>query len=280
VKRAGSRRTATSTGLYLTGIRRAAGPRGPARFPLTLPIFRDLERLDFRARVTFLVGENGCGKSTLLEGLAAGSAAVAVGGRDLERDPTLAAAWAFARGFRFRRARHPRVCLFLRAEDVFGFTLRLREDMEGLREVEDELRAARPEGSGGQRRAVAAAAGQRAALERRYGAEPDARSHGETFLYLLQQRLQPRGLYFLDEPETPLSPTRVLALLALLHERAAQDCQFVIATHSPILMALPGAEIVLLEDDAIATIAYADVEHVRITRAFLDDPESFLRRLV
>jgi predicted ATPase len=279
VKRAGSRRTGAATGLFLTGLRRGGRPREPDRFPLSLSIFRSLERLDFRARVTFLVGENGCGKSTLLEGLAAGTGAVAAGGRDLERDPTLAAARVFAGAFRLQRARHPRVTLFLRAEDVFGFTLRVRDQMDGLRGVEDELRAALPEGSWGQRLAVGAAAKERAALARRYGPDPDARSHGETFLHLLQQRLQPRGLYFLDEPETPLSPTRVLALLAILRDRTAQDCQFVIATHSPILMALPHAQLLLLEGGTIAPIAYEDVEHVRITRAFLDDPSNFLRRL-
>jgi predicted ATPase len=280
VKRRASRRPAAArTGIFLTGIRRAAGPRGSERFPFTLPLFRDLARLDFRAPVTFLVGENGCGKSTLLEGLAAGAGAVAAGGRDLERDPTLAGARAFARAYRFARARHPRASLFIRAEDVFGFTLRVSGAIEELRDAEAELRASRPEGSWGQRLAMGAAAKERAALVRRYGADPDARSHGETFLHLLQQRLTPGGLYFLDEPETPLSPTRVLALLAILRDRVAADCQFVIATHSPILMALPGADLLLLEDGAIAPVAYADVEHVRITRAFLDDPESFLRRL-
>jgi predicted ATPase len=279
VKRAGSRKATARAGLFLTGIRRAGAVREPAPFPFTLPLFRDLERLDFRAPVTFLVGENGCGKSTLLEGLAAGAGAVAAGGRDIERDPTLAGARAFARAFRFPRLRHPRATLFIRAEDVFGFTLRVGGEIEGLRAMEDELRASRPEGSWGQRLAMATAAKERAALTRRYGAAPDARSHGETFLHLLQQRLVPRGLYFLDEPETPLSPTRVLALLALLRDRAAEDCQFVIATHSPILMALPQADIRLLEDGAIAPVAYPDVEHVRITRAFLDDPASFLRRL-
>jgi len=279
VKRAGSRRAAAASGIFLTGIRRAAAGREPDRFPLTLPLFRALDRLDFRARVTFLVGENGCGKSTLLEGLAAGVGAVAAGGRDLERDPTLAGARTFARAFRFQRARHPRTTLFLRAEDVFGFTLRVRRDIEGLSDVEAELRSTLREGSWGQRLATGTAAKERAALTRRYGADPDARSHGETFLHLLQQRLQPRGLYFLDEPETPLSPTRVLALLAILKDRTAQDCQFVIATHSPILMALPGAQILLLEADSITPIEYGLVEHVRITRAFLDDPESFLRRL-
>ncbi|MGH7317923.1 MAG: AAA family ATPase, partial [Candidatus Rokuibacteriota bacterium] len=76
MKRAGSRRTAAGSGMFLTGIRRAGAPRPPVRFPFTLPLFRDLEHLDFRAPVTFLVGENGCGKSTLLEGLAAGVGAV------------------------------------------------------------------------------------------------------------------------------------------------------------------------------------------------------------
>lgn len=155
----------------------------------------------------------------------------------------------------------------------------MRDDIEGLHAIEEELRGAFREGSWGQRLATGAAAKERAALVRRYGADPDARSHGETFLHLLQQRLVPRGLYFLDEPEAPLSPTRVLALLAILRDRVAEGCQFVIATHSPILMALPKAEILLLERDTIAPIDYADVEHVRITRAFLDDPESFLRRL-
>ncbi len=279
MKRAGSRKAAAPSGIVLTGVRRADGRREPDRFPLTLPIFRGLERLDLRARVTFLVGENGCGKSTLLEGLAAGAGAVAVGGRDLERDPSLAAARAWARAFRVQRARHPRVTLFLRAEDVFGFTQRVRRHMEELAEDEAELRGSLREGSWGQRLATGAVAGQRAALGRRYGADPDARSHGETFLHLLQQRLRPRGLYFRDEPVTPLSPTRVLALLAMLRDRVADDCQFVVATHSPILMALPGAEILLLEGETIAPIRYEAVEHVRITRAFLDDPESFLRRL-
>ena len=279
MKRAGSRKAAPASGIFLTGIRRAGPLREPDRFPFTIPFFRAVARHYLPAWVTFLVGFTGWAFSTWPVGLGAGVGAVAAGGRDLERDPTLAGARTFARAFRCRRLRHPRATLFLRAEDVFGFTLRVQRDIEGLGEVEDELRGALREGSWGQRLATGSAAGQRAALVRRYGADPDARSHGETFLHLLQQRLQPRGLYFLDEPETPLSPTRVLALLAILRDRAAQDCQFVIATHSPILMALPGAEILLLEGETIAPIEYREVEHVRITRAFLDDPESFLRRL-
>jgi predicted ATPase len=124
------------------------------------------------------------------------------------------------------------------------------------------------------------ARGQRVALARRYGADPDARSHGETFLALLQTRLVPNGLYFLDEPETPLSPTRVLALIALFADRVRHGCQFVIATHSPLLMALPDATILLAEDGRLRPIAWNDLDHVRVTRAFLNDPAAMLRRLL
>jgi predicted ATPase len=116
-------------------------------------------------------------------------------------------------------------------------------------------------------------------LTKKYGVDPVARSHGETFLELLDKRLRPRCLYFLDEPETPLSPTRVPGLLSLIKGRAARDCQFVIATHSPILMAVPKAEILLFEDATIRSVPYEEVEHVRITRAFLRSPEKFLRQL-
>ena len=121
--------------------------------------------------------------------------------------------------------------------------------------------------------------GQAAQLAGTYGADPDARSHGETFLHLLQARLKPDGLYFLDEPETPLSPSRVLALIIMLEEAVAHGSQFVVATHSPILLALPGAVILSADGGVLRQVAWDDLEHVRVTRAFLSDPESVLRRL-
>lgn len=248
------------------------------RFPWTLPLMRDLETLAFTTPVTFLVGENGSGKSTLLEGIAAGMDAVAAGAHDLRRDPTLRAARDLAAGFVFVRRRHARIRLFLRAEDVFGYTGRLTSDMAELGEIEQEL-AKLPEGSG-RDRATGMARAQRAALAQRYGADPDGRSHGETFLALLQTRLVPNGLYFLDEPETPLSPTRVLALIALLAQRVRQGCQFIIATHSPILMAMPHSVILLAETGRLRPAAWNDLEHVRVTRAFLNDPQATLRRLL
>ena len=244
-----------------------------------MPLIAGLAELAFITPVTFLVGENGSGKSTLLEGLAAGMDAVAAGRHQIATDPTLAAAREFARGYVFVRRAHARTRLFIRAEDVFGFTQRVADDMDGLAADAADLDAAIP-GDYGKTLAVGAVQGQRGALARDYGDNPDGRSHGETFLAVLGRRLVPRGLYFLDEPETPLSPTRVLALIALLAGRAAQGCQFIIATHSPLLMALPGATVLLTDGGTLRPTAWDDLEHVRVTRAFMADPAALLRKIL
>jgi predicted ATPase len=240
-----------------------------------------LRKLEFTAPVTFFVGENGSGKSTLLEALAVAAEAIALGAADLETDPTLAAARTLAANLTLSLGTpRPVTRLFVRAEDVFGFVKRVSEEMHGLRELESGYLAEGPPPRGsGLERAAGSVAGQRGALARRYGADPDARSHGETFLAFLQQRVVRRGLYFFDEPETPLSPTRVLALIAMLRDAVAEGSQFVIATHSPILMATPGADIRLFDGETIRTVAYDEVEHVRVTRDFLNAPERYLRHL-
>ena len=107
----------------------------------------------------------------------------------------------------------------------------------------------------------------------------DTQSHGESFLRFFGERLVPNGTYFLDEPEAPLSPARQLSFLALLKELVAADGQAIIATHSPILLAFPGAVILSFDGDTIAQVAYEDLDHVRLTRDFLADPEAFLRHL-
>jgi len=116
-------------------------------------------------------------------------------------------------------------------------------------------------------------------MERRYGRDPDARSHGQAFINLFQQRFVPGGLYLLDEPEAPLSPQNQIGLLAVLLEMVEQDAQFVIATHSPILLAFPGAVIYSFDHVPVAAVAYGDLDHVTLTRDFLNDPSAFLRRL-
>ena len=266
--------------VFLSAIRRRPDfSADAASFPWSLPIVQRLEELRFDAPVTFLVGENGSGKSTLLEGIAAGMDAVAAGRRDLQRDPSLQAARAFAAGFLFVRRRHARTRLFLRAEDVFGFTQRVGDAMAELQDDAAAFAQSIPEGYG-RRLAVGVVQGQRAAFARAYGENPDGRSHGETFLSVLQRRLVPNGLYFLDEPETPLSPSRVLALIALIAHRVAGGCQFIIATHSPMLMALPGATILLAEDGHLRPTAWDELEHVRVMRTFLADPEAVLQKVL
>lgn len=255
---------------FLTEVARRDDVPDDDVFPWSLPLVRRLGRLRFGLAVTFFVGENGSGKSTLLEALAVAAGAVALGGSDVESDPTLHAARTLATGLTLTRSGRPRAKLFLRAEDVFGYTQRLGREMAELAETADGFAGTHAHGY---------IAAQRRALVTRYGADPDARSHGETFLALLGARLVPAGLYFLDEPETPLSPVRVIGLLAMLFDAAATGSQFIIATHSPILMALPGATLLEFADGEIRSVAYDDLEHVRVTRDFLNAPQRYLRHL-
>lgn len=257
--------------MFLREVRRNDEPvANEDAFPWSLPFVRAFERLQLRAPVTFFVGENGSGKSTLLEALAVAADAAALGGKEVRDDPTLGAAREFASGLILSRVGRPRARFFLRAEDVFGYTKRLAREMGDLGETARGFAGTRAYGY---------IAAQRGALSGRYGDDPDARSHGETFLALLQARIVPKGLYFLDEPETPLSPARVLALLAILADAVTRGSQFVIATHSPILMALPGADIRLFAGGTITPVAYEDVEAVRLTRDFLNAPQRYLRGL-
>jgi predicted ATPase len=268
---------ALDAALHLRSLRLPLEARERDGFPFCLPLIRSLDELVFSAPVTFFVGENGTGKSTLLEGIAAGLGCVAAGSADLARDPTLVAARALGQELRLvRSGRKPR-SFFLRLEDLLGFTQKVNADGEEL----DELARHYDETLTGYGRGLAMgmAKGQRAALTARYGENADARSHGETVLELLRSRIVPGGLYLLDEPETPLSPLRQLALLSLLREMVGKECQFLVATHSPILMALPGASILVFEEGRIEERPWDEVEHVALTRDFLRDPEAFLRRL-
>jgi predicted ATPase len=117
-------------------------------------------------------------------------------------------------------------------------------------------------------------------MERRYGADFDANSHGQSFLKLFQSRFVPGGLYLLDEPEAPLSPQSQLALLAMIGAMVAQNAQFIIATHSPILLAFPGARIYNFDATPVQAVAYEDLDHVRITRDFLNAPERYLNQIL
>ncbi|GAA0452102.1 AAA family ATPase [Alkalibacillus silvisoli] len=116
-------------------------------------------------------------------------------------------------------------------------------------------------------------------LEKLYGEGLEYLSHGESFLNLFQARFQPKGLYILDEPEAPLSPLKQLTLISMIKEMITENAQFIIATHSPILMAIPEAEILSIENGTLKKVSYDELEHVTLTRDFLNNPETFLRHL-
>jgi len=263
--------------IYLREIKLKREIKSQSPFPMSLPIVQNLQNLVFDAPVTFFVGENGSGKSTLLESIAAGMNAITIGSADIQQDVTMRHARELARHIRFVRNRRPKRGFFFRAEDAFGFTKRVIDSAKELDELEQEYD--RSLTGSGRLRAAGMARGQRMALEGRYGEDPDAFSHGESFLNVLQTRMVPEGLYIMDEPETPLSPLRQLALMSLIKQKLEDDCQFIIATHSPILMAFPGAKIYAFNKDNISAVDYDDVEHVVLTKAFLNNPEAYLRRL-
>jgi predicted ATPase len=115
----------------------------------------------------------------------------------------------------------------------------------------------------------------------RYGyRQLHTRSHGEAFLALVQNRFEGHGLYLLDEPEAALSPQRLLSLLVAIHDLVELDSQFILATHSPIVMAFPGAEIKLFDETGVRSVDYRDTEHYQITKQFINDPERMLKYLL
>ena len=252
-------------------------------FPFGVPAIAALETLRFDTPVTCFVGENGSGKSTLLEAIAWAAELVAAGSEGLDRDETLGHVHALGDALRLTWGRRTRRGFFLRAEDFFGWVKTTRTRMTEL--ASDAERATREAAQAGahegeQDRVSAPLRGSLAAMRDRYGENPDAASHGEQFLTFFKSRFVPGGLYLLDEPEAPLSPQSQLAFVSLVKELSeTQDAQFVIATHSPIVMATPGATLLSFDSHPPAPIAWDDVEHVTLLRDFLRNPEAFLRHL-
>lgn len=249
-------------------------------FPFNVPVIRALNEIEFHAPVTFFVGENGSGKSTLMETIACAAGSVTVGSESVKTDPSLAHIRKLAGRLRLTWTKRTHKGFFLRAEDFFGYAKQMARTQQ---ELEDDLRKVDDEYTGRSKLAKDLAklphANELRAIKSRYGDGLDTRSHGESFLALFQSRFVPDGLYLLDEPEAPLSPIRQLAFLSALKRMAAEDSQFIIATHSPIIMAFPEAEILSFDGGQIRRVNYADLEHVTLTKAFLNDPEAYLRYL-
>jgi predicted ATPase len=215
------------------------------KYPFNIPAIRNFDELEFGQPVTFFVGENGSGKSTLLEAIAVASGLNPEGGSrnfGFSTRTSHSVLKDYLRLIKSLRRAHD--SFFLRAESYFNVATQI--------EKLDENPLDGPP------------------IIRHYGGKSlHEQSHGESFFALFTNRLGGSGLYVFDEPAAALSPTRQLAFLTRLHELVGKGSQFLIATHSPILMAYPQAAIYLLADGAPSLISYRETEHYRVTRSFL-----------
>lgn len=236
--------------MYLQSIY-AVAERIPAeaRFPFNLPFVHDLD-VALDQPVTFFVGENGSGKSTLLEAIADLCGLNVGGGGNADLYTHHETPSELARALRPRFRHRPRDGFFFRAETLVNFATLLEERRRDPDFLGDPYM--------------------------RYGGQSlHRRSHGEAFLAVFQHRIRD-GLFLIDEPEAALSPQRQLTLLYLLRDRVERgNAQFIIATHSPILLTFPGAVIVDFDDGALRPIALHETKHYQITRGILESPERY-----
>jgi predicted ATPase len=213
-----------------------------SEYPFSIAAVREMGTILPHADVTFFVGENGAGKSTILEAIAVGMELPSEGGnRDVYRDEQDVSSLQHCLKL-VKSFRKPKASYFLRAESLFNvFSYYER------------------------------AGSSRGRLHQR--------SHGEAFMDVMLD-FRPGGLYLLDEPEAALSPSRQLAALSAIHQLVQQECQFIIATHSPILLSYPNAKILQFDGTGISEVAYEDTEHFAVTRDFLNHYENRLERLL
>lgn len=223
-----------------------------------LPVVQHLRahpRLSFDASVTILVGENGTGKSTLLEAIAVACGFNPEGGSRNFQFSTNDTHSALHESLRVVRRAFPKDGYFLRAESLYNVATNL-EQLDRQPAFSRKL------------------------IESYGGRSLHKQSHGESFLALVQNRLGGNGLYLFDEPEAALSPMRQLTLLAEIDRLVKANSQLIIATHSPILMAYPGAQILELSAEGIRAVDWRETEHYQVTKRFLDDPARMLRYLI
>jgi predicted ATPase len=223
-------------------------------YPFSIPAIRQLSELELGPEVTLLAGENGSGKSTLVEALAVALGFNPEGGSRNMSVSTRASHSSLHECLRvIRGTRSARDGFFLRAESFFNVATHIEQ-------LDD--------GGGGS-----------PIIDSYGGVSLHEQSHGESFLSLILNRFGPNGLYVLDEPEAALSLRGNLALMRRMHDLIGEGSQFVVATHSPILLGFPNARIYVLSDDGINEMRYEETDQYELTRSFLDDRERFLRYL-
>lgn len=224
----------------------------------SLPVIRYLSKakeLSFSSNVTFFVGENGTGKSTLLEAIAVAYGFNAEGGSKNFTFSTNATHSELFRHLTLSKRKFAKDGFFLRAESLYNVATNI-DEMDSLPSFDGPV------------------------IDGYGGVSLHNQSHGESFLSIVQNRFFGNGLYILDEPEAALSPMRLLTLITEINELVKKESQFIIATHSPILMAFPNAEIMEFSQDGIRKVRYQDTEHFQTTKMFLDNPEKMLYYLL
>jgi predicted ATPase len=220
-----------------------------AAYPFSIPAIRDLSDLRLDPHVTLFAGENGSGKSTIVEAIAVAAGFNPEGGSRSVTVSTRASHSVLHKHLRLiRGTRRPRTGFFLRAESFFNVATYIEE-------LRDPL------------------------IAHAYGGALHEKSHGESFISLVTHRFGPNGLYILDEPEAALSLRGNLALMRRMHDLVALGSQFIISTHSPILLGYPGATIYVLSDEGLAATPYEETDVVEMTRSFLEDRDQFLHHL-
>lgn len=224
-----------------------------------LPVVNHLRKMDgirLHKNVTFLVGENGVGKSTLIEGIAAAMGFNPEGGTVNFRFSTKASHSDLYRYLTISRGyKKHRDGFFLRAESFYNVATNIDEI--------DAEPGCTP-----------------SVIESYGGVSLHNQSHGESFLALVENRFGGNGLYILDEPEAALSPMRLMRLMCCMQELVNKNSQFIISTHSPILMTFPGAEILEITEEGINSVDYRQTEHFMITKRFMDAPEKMIESLL
>jgi len=254
--------------IFLRTIERLGDVEVGSGFPFALPPVRGFRKLDITSSVTFFVGDNGTGKSTLLEAIGLRAKLHCAAGHPLEHDPALVPIHPLARSLRLNWSPPTKYGFFLRVEDFFVHAREQRKRSEPAASVTINLQS---------ESSVLTAEPAPAVLKEKddfAGLSP-----GESFLQFLQEHVTPGGIHLIDEPEAALSPQRQLDFMRMMKSVVNENAQFIIATHSPILLAYPGAQLLSFDDGTISPVTYDELQHVNFTRDFLRDPERYLRTL-